>query len=286
MNTQDTLIQWLFATEALRVAPSDQPFWYTSGTLGPYYVNTHFLYGSEVAARSLLSQIDELSIEPLRMAAQLPVMIAEQASISPIYHDLCEMICERLADLPCDAISGGERRDFFFSIQAARLLGKPHVSIMKNQAAVHSSKDFKTHEWLQDGDLAGLKLIHIADLVTEASSYVRAWLPAVRRLGADMPWTLAVVDRLQGGRSALQAAGTELISLVEIRPDLFDLAETANLINHQQNQQIQQFMQDPDTYMRQFFADHPDFLAQQLALGGKNKERAQLCLDRGYGHVS
>ena len=285
MSTEETLINWLFATGALRAAPSDQPFWYTSGTLGPYYVNTHFLYGSEEAARSLLSQIDELGSDPLLMAARLPVLMAQQATVSPIFHDLCQMICEKLDGLACDAISGGERRDFFFSFQTARLMGKPHVSIMKNQSAVLSSNDFAKHQWLSDGDLSGLRLIHVADLVTEASSYLRAWLPAVTRLGAAMPWTLAVVDRLQGGRAALQSAGTELISLVEIKPALFDQAEAAHLIDHEQNRQIQRFMLDPDAYMRQFIADHPDFLAQQLALGGKNSERAQLCLDRGYGHV-
>lgn len=285
MSTEETLINWLFATGALRAAPSDQPFWYTSGTLGPYYVNTHFLYGSEEAARSLLSQIDELASDPLLMAARLPVLLAQQASVSTIYQSLCQMICDKLAGLACDAISGGERRDFFFSMHTARLLGKPHVSIMKNQTAVLSSDDFTRHEHLSDGDLAGLRLIHVADLVTEASSYLRAWLPAVKRLGAVMPVTLAVVDRLQGGREALQNNGTDLISLVEIRPVLFDQAEAAHLIDHEQNQQIQRFMLDPDAYMRRFLADHPDFLAQQLALGGKNSERAQLCLDRGYGHV-
>ncbi len=34
-NDRDTLIHWLFATRALRAAPADEPFWYTSGTLGP-----------------------------------------------------------------------------------------------------------------------------------------------------------------------------------------------------------------------------------------------------------
>ena len=284
MKNQETLINWLFATGALRAAPSDQPFWYTSGTLGPYYINTHFLYGSEEAARFLLGQIDELSPDPLRMATQLPDLIDHQAEISQIYHDLCGMITDKLHGLACDAISGGERRDFFFSIQTARLLGKPHVSIMKNGDAVYSTSNFSRHEILEDGDLRGLQVIHVADLVTEASSYLRTWLPVLARLGGVMPWTLAVVDRLQGGRAALAAAGTELISLVEIMPTLFDQAEAAGLIDQPQNQQIHRFMNDPDAYMRGFLSEHPDFLAGQLALGGKNGERAQLCLDRGYGH--
>ena len=285
MTTHEILIPWLFATGALRAAPPDQPFWYTSGAFGPYYINTHFLFGSEDSAKFLLKSIDSLSLEPLRLADHLAIQIEDQFTSNTIYHDLCSLITEKLAGLACDAVSGGERRDFFFSVQAARLLGKPHVWIMKNGKAVFSTKSFNSHVELGPDDLKSFKIIHVADLVTEASSYMRTWLPTLRHLGASMPQTLAVVDRMQGGRSNLTAAGTELISLVEITPDLFDRAETEHLISQEQNQQMQRFILDPDAYMKRFLFDHPEFLAEQLALGGKNGERAKLCLERGFGNV-
>ena len=52
------LISDLFETKALKVSPYDQPFWYTSGKIGFYYINTHFLYGSENEAIALLDFID------------------------------------------------------------------------------------------------------------------------------------------------------------------------------------------------------------------------------------
>ena len=52
------LVNWLFKTGAVRVCPEGKPFWYTSGTIGPYYINTHFLYGSEKKANELLEAID------------------------------------------------------------------------------------------------------------------------------------------------------------------------------------------------------------------------------------
>ena len=55
-----TLIGYLFKTRAIRVCPNDKPFWYTSGKIGPYYVNTHFLYGSEDKANAFLAEIDRL----------------------------------------------------------------------------------------------------------------------------------------------------------------------------------------------------------------------------------
>ena len=40
---ENTIIEALFATKAVRVAPENQPFWYTSGRLGPFFINTQFL---------------------------------------------------------------------------------------------------------------------------------------------------------------------------------------------------------------------------------------------------
>ena len=56
---ENPIISWLFETDAVRVCPEGQPFWYTSGKLGPFYINTQFLYGSEAAANALLKTIEE-----------------------------------------------------------------------------------------------------------------------------------------------------------------------------------------------------------------------------------
>ena len=54
---ENPIVSWLFETDAVRVCPEGQPFWYTSGKLGPFYINTQFLYGSEEAANALLTVI-------------------------------------------------------------------------------------------------------------------------------------------------------------------------------------------------------------------------------------
>ena len=48
----------LFETNAVKVCHGDKPFWYTSGKIGPYFINTHFVYGSEEDAANFLSFID------------------------------------------------------------------------------------------------------------------------------------------------------------------------------------------------------------------------------------
>jgi len=282
MSEQETIISWLFKTQAIRVSPPDQPFWYTSGTLGPYYVNTHFLYGSEAAANELLTLIEAAAQDPLSMPARIAGAVRKQYQESKLYHDLCNMITAWLKAVDCDFISGGERRDFFFSIPAAILLRKPHLSLLKSGTAIWSDCDFRGQKIVGDDELSGLRAAHVADLVTEASSYQRAWLPALRRCGAAMPVTLAVIDRDQGGREWLAQAGTELLALTRIDRSLFAQALYDQRINDDQFRQINRFIDDPLDYMRHFLAEHPDFIQQQLASGGKNRERALLCLEKGY----
>ena len=36
---ENPIVSWLFETDAVRVCPEGQPFWYTSGKLGPFYIN-------------------------------------------------------------------------------------------------------------------------------------------------------------------------------------------------------------------------------------------------------
>ena len=48
------LTSYLFETNAIRFCEENKPFWYTSGKIGPYFINTHFVYGSEKDAVELL----------------------------------------------------------------------------------------------------------------------------------------------------------------------------------------------------------------------------------------
>ena len=52
------LISYLFETNAIKFCEENKPFWYTSGKIGPYFINTHFVYGNEHDAVELLSFID------------------------------------------------------------------------------------------------------------------------------------------------------------------------------------------------------------------------------------
>jgi len=40
------IMNLLFETNAFKVAEENKPFWYTSGKIGPYFINADYLYGS------------------------------------------------------------------------------------------------------------------------------------------------------------------------------------------------------------------------------------------------
>ena len=105
------IVSWLFETDAVRVCPEGQPFWYTSGKLGPFYINTQFLYGSEAAANALLSVIEEACAgDKLAFYGKVYGEIEKQLAACPIYHQLIDLMCEAARSMDVDFVSGGERR--------------------------------------------------------------------------------------------------------------------------------------------------------------------------------
>ena len=276
------VISWLFETDAVRVCPEGQPFWYTSGKLGPFYINTQFLYGSEAAANSLLKTIEEACAgEKLAFYDKVWADISAQLDSCPIYAQLIDLLTEAAAKLDVDFVSGGERRDFFFSMPVARKLGLGHLSIFKDLSCVYTDKDGVSMDAAQAG-LAGKKSVHIADLITVASSYIRAWIPAVESLGARIAYSLAVVDRDQGGSDILAKAGCPLTTLVTIKPELFEQAKALGRVTDAQVALVNSFIADPDKFMHDFLVAHPDFLASEIAKGGKSAQRAELCIASGF----
>lgn len=282
MSQANPIVSWLFETDAVRVCPEGRPFWYTSGKLGPFYINTQFLYGSEAAANALLSTIERACAgDKLAFYDTVWADISAQLDACPIYAQLIDLLCAEAQKLDADFISGGERRDFFFSIPVARRLGRGHLSIFKDLTSVYTDERGLSMPGAEAG-LAGKRSVHIADLITVASSYVRAWIPAVRQLGAEIAYALAVVDRDQGGAKILADAGCPLTTLVTIKPALFETAHAMGRITQAQLELVRRFIDDPDAFMRAFLLEHPDFLAAELAKGGKNAQRAQLCIDSGF----
>jgi orotate phosphoribosyltransferase len=61
----------------------------------------------------------------------------------------------------------------------------------------------------------GMKCVIVEDVVTSGGSAIQA-VAAVRAFGLEVLGVMAVVDRLEGGRKAFEAAGLELTTLLTI----------------------------------------------------------------------
>ena len=282
------IISYLFKTNAIKFCEENKPFWYTSGKIGPYFINTHFIYGSESDAKELLSFIDEQLSDKMALPKNVFEKVLEQYNSNQIYKDVIDTmintIKENIDISEIDYISGGERRDWFFSNIIAYLLDKPHISIYKDLNAVVSDSKFETTTTLEA--INGKKVLHIADLVTVASSYIRAWIPALENFGAKMCWSCVVVDRMQGGTDKIQEKGIISLSLVKVDKSLFKKAVDMNIINEIQQEMLNNFFENPDETMRNFLIKHPEFLDNSLNSDVKTAKRAKLLVENNLYNLN
>ena len=275
------IISYLFKTDAIKFCEENKPFWYTSGKIGPYFINTHFIYGNEKDAKELLAFIDDQLSDKMQLPKNVFERVLEQYNSNTIYKDVIDVmintIKENIDIVEIDYISGGERRDWFFSNIIAYLLDKPHISIYKDLSAVLSDSKFEETKPLDK--IENKKVLHIADLVTVASSYIRAWIPALENFGAKMCWSCVVVDRMQGGTQKIEAKGILPLSLVKVDKSLFEKAANMNIINESQQTMLNGFFENPDETMRNFLIEHPEFIENSLNADEKTAKRAKLLVE-------
>ena len=272
------LLGSLLCTKALSFPPSGEVFWYTSGTVGPYYINTHYLYGSQREAEQLLEMINfekDHPEFPLRLRERVNKQYADNSIYRSIVDSLVDLIqCESSDEF--DAISGGERRDWFFSVAVAERLGKSHLFIFKDL-----KKILLKGVDIERNGFTGINTLHVADLVTEASSYFRSWIPAVNTDGGTITRSVNVIDRGQGGLEALRLQGVESDALLSVDKSLFSKMLDSGVISIAQAELFEAYHNDPYSAMRDFLIANPNFI--ELALKAddpKIRKRAELFFEK------
>jgi orotate phosphoribosyltransferase len=134
-----------------------------------------------------------------------------------------ELMFDALAQLaPCEAVGGVElvgcplaSAVSLISFQRGRPL--PALYVRKAQ------KDHGTAK-LVEGDKSirpGMPVALLEDVVTTGGSSLRA-VDALRQAGLTVVGIVAIVDRLEGGREAIEAAGLPLVSLATRRDFMGD----------------------------------------------------------------
>lgn len=274
------LFRLLLETKALEIAPENRPFWYTSGTIGPFYLNTHYLYGSREKAEELLVFIDQHQNDRAALLsgviARIEKNYAEDAGYRTVIAAAAALARREIGVDNIDFVSGGERRDWFFSIMTAKQLDKPALFICKDQSVLTFDRDIHKTK-----NLAGARVLHVADLVTEASSYVRAWLPALQKCGGELPWAINIVDRGQGGGSVLRERGVQAYHLIEIGPAFFGKLKQDGYLDAAHADRLRAYHHNPRESMKRLLQAQPEILRQALNSDDeKIRKRARLLVDQ------
>lgn len=282
------LISLLFNTNSFKVSNPDLPFWYTSGKIGPYFINVDYLYGSSEESTELLNKIDDMLKNENK--EDIPYLLCEEIMNHYDNNEMFKTIIDMLVDYVednfethlIDYISGGERRDWIFSVPLANLLGKPHITIFKDLTTVASTSDFEESTTIES--LEGKRVFHSADILNTGSSFERFWVPAINKLGSKINWGLFVVDRNQKGDKKLRDIGVQTYSLVKISEELFNIAIKQNIITLPQYEMLCKYLDDPDGSMREFIRNHPNFIDDTInnSPDEKIRQRAQLCKENNF----
>ncbi len=255
-------LNWLFATSAVKIAPANLQFWYTSGLIGPYYINTHFLCGGEEQAIAVLNLIDEQAADIKNFPTIITQKLNEVYNKHIIFRELIDELAKRVGKLVKQEnityISGGQRRDWFFAPIIADKLGLPCLYIYNDLKIFDQAGQAVT-------SIQGAKVINIADLLTAGSSYTEKWLPAIEAINGKLVASANIVDRSQGGQANLEAAGiNHNISIFTIDLGFFKLALEQNYINPAQHQILCSYFNNQDQSMRDWLIANPNFLEDAL----------------------
>ncbi|MBD3253053.1 hypothetical protein GF386_04940 [Candidatus Pacearchaeota archaeon] len=162
---------------------TDTFFPYTSGQIGPYYVN------SESVLRT--PQDYQKALEDLKN------VIAETMKHSSEY-----------------VISGGETRDWIFSLPLAIELGKPTFMIYKNGK-------IKPPVELKD-----MEVIHVGDLNNQGSSPRDYWIPTIKTRGGIIRNIFFYVDRLEDGVEVMEELELKHNAIVPLNSHAWDYLQS------------------------------------------------------------
>lgn len=237
------ILEHLLESKALQIM-ENTPFWYTSGDFGPYYINTHWLCNGKTESETILQGIQGLinshlpSVIDTGLCNQFKEAYDKKGIYKKVIDDIADLIPSSI-----EYISGGERRDWFFSIMVAKLTGKTHVYLFKDQTL---------HPFIEKK-----KVLHMSDLVNTASSYFNCWVPTLEQYGNTMEGTITIVSRSEKALNSLPHP----IALTSINPQyLIKNAELSNL----QKENLQSFDASPKDFMDEYLKLNPNFLKDSL----------------------
>jgi orotate phosphoribosyltransferase len=270
-DTQNDLLKLIHETKAVSIwsHKTGPVFWYAASVPGPFYVNTELVIGPELAPL-LLDQITNIiaeTSEPTGRATKLNDAILSAYKNSAMYQRvIAAMIAKAKTEFPAgsyDVISGGERRDWLFSIPLAHEIGIDHVYLFKDHSA-YCKRPLKNGE----------KALHVADLINNAASYFDLWFPILAQAKLECIGTLCVNTRGSNGLNRLTEYGLKTVTLNGVDTAFFEKSLAGGLIDRETLTEITAYFSSPQEWARKYLMKDVELFDVQ-ALDKKSFERLQ-----------
>ncbi|MFA4994886.1 MAG: hypothetical protein WC521_06245 [Bdellovibrionales bacterium] len=251
---QNDLLKLILDTHAVHIwdCTKGPVFWYAANIPGPFYVNTEMVIGKDLSEH-LLREITAIvagTIDKQGAAEQLDRLILEAFKKNPAWQKLIATMVDRAQkEFPGHAyayVSGGERRDWLFSIPFAHMSELPHLFLFKNET-LYCKQPLK----------AGQSVLHVSDLINNAASFFELWEPALQKEKLHCCGNLCVNVRGDNGLKRLHEAGQKVVSLMTIDVEFFRRLHAADLISRETFEEIAVFFSSSQDWAAKYLIDKP-----------------------------
>lgn len=270
-DTDSALLKLIHDTKAVSIwnHKTGPVFWYAASVPGPFYVNTELVIGPALANELLekITAIVAASPDNATRAAQLNDLILSAYRNSAQYQQVIgAMVAKAKSEFPAenfDVVSGGERRDWLFSIPFAHEIGKRHVFLFKNKTT-YCTESFKADE----------RALHVADLINNAASYFDLWFPLLAKAQLDYIGTLCVNIRGTNGLKRLQEHGKKTVTLNNVDVSFFEKSLASGLIDSDTLAEIKTYFASSAEWAKKYLMQDTKLFAVER-LDPKSFERLQ-----------
>jgi len=248
-DSQNILLKLIHDTKAVSIwnHKTGPVFWYAANVPGPFYVNTELVIGPALAEK-LLNRITSIVADvkdPAARVTQLNELILTAYKNDGTYGQVITAMIERAkTEFPTgryDVISGGERRDWLFSIPFAHECGVRHVFLFKDQS-IYSEQPLK----------AGERALHVADLINNAASYFDRWFPILEKAKLTCIGTICINSRGTNGLQRLKEHGCKTVVLNSVDMSFFEQSLTSGLIDRDTHEELGVYFASAQDWARQY----------------------------------
>jgi len=211
-------------------------FWYAAGVPGPFYLNTELMIGRELAEELLnkITSIVKETEDAEARATRLNTLIFNAYKKTPVFRQIIGALVDKARDSfeagSYDLVTGGERRDWLFSIPFARVVGVRHAFLFKNKQL-----------FCKEGAKPGERVLHVSDLINNAASHFDMWFPILEREKLICAGNLCINTRGRNGLDRLTKAGQKVAALNSIDLSFFDRSLTQGLIGQETFDELASF---------------------------------------------